>query len=181
MIYLEIFGYIGTALVLLSMMMTKLSMLRIFNICGSVISAAYSYLSDAMPVVLLNLGLIVINLIHLVMEGIKKKQFNVISKDVNDEVINAFLEKNCEDIKKRFPDLVLNIGNGSKIYMVYSGKEPVGIFVGGEENGDLRISFGYSAPGYKYGEVVMRFMTELKNNGGISEGSEILMPYKISI
>ncbi|MBE6583175.1 MAG: hypothetical protein E7648_07935 [Ruminococcaceae bacterium] len=74
MIWLEIFGYIGTALVLLSMMMTKLSLLRIFNICGSVISAIYAYLSGAMPVVLLNVGLIAINLTQLVIE--KKRKTN---------------------------------------------------------------------------------------------------------
>ncbi len=73
MIYLEIFGYIGTALVLLSMMMTKLSMLRIFNICGSIISAFYSYFSDAMPVVILNVGLIAINLTQLIIEKRRKK------------------------------------------------------------------------------------------------------------
>lgn len=74
MIWLEIFGYIGTALVLISMMMTKLSLLRIFNICGSVISAIYAYLSGAMPVVLLNVGLIAINLTQLVIE--KKRKTN---------------------------------------------------------------------------------------------------------
>ncbi|MBQ8255068.1 MAG: hypothetical protein IJY94_06165 [Clostridia bacterium] len=178
MIWLEIFGYIGTALVLISMMMTKLSMLRVFNICGSVISAAYSYLSDAMPVVLLNLGLIAINLTHLLMEKRRKKHFNVICKEANDEAIDAFLVKNGEDIKRRFPDFVLNIGDGSKIYMVYSGNEPVGIFIGREEDGDLRISFGYSVPGYKYSEVVLRFMTELGENGYASPESEILMPFK---
>ncbi len=73
MIYLEIFGYMGTALVLLSMMMTKLSLLRIFNICGSVISGIYSYLSGAMPVVLLNVGLIAINLTQLIIENSRKK------------------------------------------------------------------------------------------------------------
>ncbi len=73
MIYLEIFGYIGTALILLSMMMTKLSTLRILNISGSVISAIYSYLSGAMPVALLNVGLIVINLTQLIIEKKRKK------------------------------------------------------------------------------------------------------------
>lgn len=72
MIWLEIFGYIGTALVLLSMMMTKLSLLRIFNICGSVISAIYAYLSGTMPVVLLNVGLIAINMTQLVIERKRK-------------------------------------------------------------------------------------------------------------
>ncbi len=181
MIYLEIFGYIGTALVLLSMMMTKLSMLRIFNICGSVISATYSYLSDAMPVALLNLGLIAINLTQLVMEKKRKKQFRIIRVEKNDESLNGFLDKHSEDISRRFPDRSFNIGEESVIYMVYSVGEPIGVFAGVEENGNLRIGFGYAARGYKYGEVVLRFMTELKENGYTSPGSEILMPFRRSI
>ncbi len=181
MIWLEIFGYIGTALVLISMMMTKLSMLRIFNICGSVISAIYSYLCGAMPVVLLNVGLIIINVSQLVRELKRKKRFTVITLDENDTRLDDFLSLNKSDIEKRFPNHVLNIGENAKIYMVYSGKEAIGLFVGREEGESLYISFGYSAPGYRYREVVMRFLTELKENGYSNPGSEIFMPYKRSI
>lgn len=65
-IYLEIFGYIGTALVLLSMMMTSVVKLRWINMAGSLISMIYAALCGAMPVVFLNLGLIVINIVQLV-------------------------------------------------------------------------------------------------------------------
>ncbi|MBE6959574.1 MAG: hypothetical protein E7448_02490 [Ruminococcaceae bacterium] len=64
-IYLELFGYLGTALVLLSMMMTSVVKLRIINMTGSVISAIYAVLSNTWPVVLLNLGLIIINTVQL--------------------------------------------------------------------------------------------------------------------
>ena len=64
-IYLELFGYLGTALVLLSMMMTSVVKLRIINMSGSVISAIYAALSNTWPVVLLNLGLIIINSFQL--------------------------------------------------------------------------------------------------------------------
>jgi hypothetical protein len=181
MIWLEIFGYIGTALVLLSMMMTKLSLLRIFNVCGSVISAIYAYLSGTMPVVLLNLGLIIINGIQLIREERRKKQFSISHIGQSDAVLNRFLNTHSDDIERRFPEYSLNIGDGSEIYMVYSGNEPIGLFIGREEGGSLRISFGYSAPGYKYSEVVLRFMTELKENGYTSRGSEIIMPFKRSI
>ncbi len=178
MIYLEIFGYIGTALVLLSMMMTKLSLLRIFNVCGSVISAIYAYLSGAMPVVALNLGLILINGLQLIMESRRKRRFNVSHIEPNDGGLNAFLERYGDDISRRFPEYSLNIGDGSVIYMVYSGSEPIALFVGREEEGSLRISLGYTAPEYKYTEVVLRFMTELNKNGYTSLGTEILMPFK---
>lgn len=69
--FLELFGYLGTALVLFSMMMTSLKWLRIFNILGSVISMVYAILVGALPVVLLNLGMILINLFQL-LRGRKK-------------------------------------------------------------------------------------------------------------
>ena len=65
-IYLEIFGYIGTALIISSMMMKSINKLRILNISGSVISVIYSILSNTWPTVLLNGCLIAINVYHLI-------------------------------------------------------------------------------------------------------------------
>ena len=73
-IYLEIFGYIGTALVLLSMTMTTLKRLRIFNISGSVISMIYAIAMSTWPVALLNFGMILINTIQLCRQGRSKKE-----------------------------------------------------------------------------------------------------------
>ena len=64
-IYLEIFGYIGTALVIISMMMKSINRLRIFNISGSVISTIYSIIAGAWPIVVMNVSLIAINSYHL--------------------------------------------------------------------------------------------------------------------
>lgn len=65
-IFLEVFGYIGTALVLLSMMMTSVVKLRVVNMAGSLISMIYAAVCHTWPVVALNLGLIVINTVQLV-------------------------------------------------------------------------------------------------------------------
>lgn len=65
-VYLELFGYLGTALVLLSMMMTSLTKLRAFNIAGSVITAVYALLMGTFPVAFLNVGLIIINTVQLI-------------------------------------------------------------------------------------------------------------------
>lgn len=65
-VYLELFGYLGTALVLLSMMMTSLTKLRAFNIAGSVITTVYALLMGTFPVAFLNVGLIIINTVQLI-------------------------------------------------------------------------------------------------------------------
>lgn len=64
-IYLELFGYLGTALIFLSMMMTNMVKLRLVNMAGSAISVIYAILSNAWPVVVLNVGLILINTVQL--------------------------------------------------------------------------------------------------------------------
>lgn len=73
-IFLEIFGYIGTGLVIVSMMMTSVVKLRIINMCGGLISLIYAVLCNTWPVVLLNAVLICINLFHTVKYFVGKKK-----------------------------------------------------------------------------------------------------------
>ena len=73
-IYLEIFGYIGTALVIVSMMMKSINKLRIFNISGAIISMIYSAIISAWPVVVLNGCLIIINSYQLAVSLIKERK-----------------------------------------------------------------------------------------------------------
>ena len=65
-IYLEIFGYIGTALVIISMTMKSLNKLRMFNIAGSIISMVYCIMAGTWPTVIMNLSLIAINIYQLI-------------------------------------------------------------------------------------------------------------------
>ena len=72
-ILLEIFGYIGTALVIISMMMTNVIKLRIINMCGGVISLIYAVIYNMWPVVVLNACLICINFVQT-LRCIKEKK-----------------------------------------------------------------------------------------------------------
>lgn len=65
-IALEAFGYLGTALVIISMLMTDINKLRIINICGGVISLIYAICVNTMPVVVLNATLVTINTVQLI-------------------------------------------------------------------------------------------------------------------
>ena len=64
-IWLDVFGYIGMALVLVSMMMTSLKWLRILNMSGAVICAVYGILTNTWPTALLNIGLLLIQIVQL--------------------------------------------------------------------------------------------------------------------
>ena len=70
----EIIGYTGTALILLSMMMTSVARLRILNISGSVFSMIYGALCGAWPVFLLNICMIAVNVVQLIRLRKKKEE-----------------------------------------------------------------------------------------------------------
>ena len=64
-IWLDVFGYIGMVLVLVSMMMTSLKWLRILNMSGAIICAIYGVLTNTWPTALLNIGLLLIQIVQL--------------------------------------------------------------------------------------------------------------------
>ena len=72
-VYLELFGYLGMALVLLSMMMTSVKRLRIFNMSGAIICAIYGILTNTWPTAILNMGLLVIQAVQLYRMSVKEK------------------------------------------------------------------------------------------------------------
>lgn len=73
-ILLEVFGYIGSFLVVISMMMRSITRLRILNMCGSVISTTYSIIVGAWPIVAMNTAIFSINLYHIIAEKIREKK-----------------------------------------------------------------------------------------------------------
>ena len=71
---LELFGYLGTALVLLSFIMHDIKWLRAINMAGGLISLIYALLVNTMPVVVLNASLICINAYQLAVIIIKERK-----------------------------------------------------------------------------------------------------------
>ena len=80
-IFIEIIGYIGTAVVLASMLMTSMTRLRIINMCGSTLSAVYALITGALPVVVLNVALITINTVQLIKERRSRLAEETIGKE----------------------------------------------------------------------------------------------------
>ena len=73
-VFFEFFGYLGMALVLISMMMTSVKWLRIVNMSGALICAIYGIMTNTWPTALLNLGLLIIQIVQLYRLHLKENQ-----------------------------------------------------------------------------------------------------------
>lgn len=164
-IYLEIFGYIGTALVLLSMMMTSLVKLRWLNSAGSLISMIYAYCNNTWPVVLLNLGLLVINIVQLVRLYQVKVIFDHINLSPEDRSLHYFLSHYEKDIKMFFPEFIPEVTPDSIVYMVYRNADPVGVLIGSRQGKELTVTLDYATPQYRDCSVAGYLFRKLKEEG----------------
>lgn len=73
-IALELFGYLGTGVLLLSFTMTKIKLMRAVNMVGCVISIIYAACISNMPTLVLNASIFVINAVQLTRLLINEKR-----------------------------------------------------------------------------------------------------------
>ena len=69
----EIIGHIATVFVVVSLLMSNLVLLRIFNLTGSVWFVVYGIMLQSYPVIISNSLILIINIIKLYSENRKKK------------------------------------------------------------------------------------------------------------
>ncbi len=164
-VYLELFGYMGTALVLLSMMMTSVVKLRIFNLAGSVISVIYAFLTGTWPVVLLNFCLAIINVVQLVRLRKTDVQFTHVTANPADALLKHFLDTCGQDIDVYFPGYRFVSGDNKEVHMVYDGMEPVGVMIGIREGESFRAELDYVTRKYRDCSIANFLLPCLKQAG----------------
>ncbi|MBR0387465.1 MAG: YgjV family protein, partial [Clostridia bacterium] len=80
----EIIGYTGSALVVISMLMTSIIRLRVINLTGSLIFTVYALLIRSYPTAAMNVFLVGINVWHLIRLQKTSRHYDVIRTDPAD-------------------------------------------------------------------------------------------------
>lgn len=146
---IEMIGYFGSLLVVVSMLMTSVKRLRIVNMIGSIIFAGYAFLIASYPTAFMNICLVAINVYNLVQLEKRKKQYTVVECYKDESIVQMYLKSNLEDIRKFFPDFSLE-GGHLITFLVCSEGEPIGVMVGRLE-GENRflIELDYTKAAYR--------------------------------
>lgn len=165
---LELFGYLGSFLVLISMLMTSVVRLRVINLIGSAIFAAYAILIRSYPTALLNGCLVLINLYHL----LKLRKSSGSDSSYEFQPIGAgegfaawFLRKYGDDIKKYFPALDPEQAKNAEGFAVFYENQAAGILLGKRNQNDFEILLDYTSPAYRDCSVGEYLYNELPSCG----------------
>lgn len=163
---IEIFGYIGSTLVVVSMLMSSVVKLRIINTIGSTVSGTYAFIIGSFPLMLMNFCLVVINIYNLYRLLKTEQKYDLVDTKSDDTFVKYFLERYKEDIKIYFPAFTDDKIHNQKAYMICCDGNPAGILLGEEkEAGTLDIIIDYSTPAYRDCSVGKFLYSKLPSKG----------------
>lgn len=171
----ELIGYIGSALVLVSFMMSSVVKLRMVNMTGAIISMIYGLLIQAYPTVVMNGVIVVINLYQLIRIANHSDVYELLPVKKEDSLYTHFLDYYGKDILTFFPDFLSeNVEDTDMIYMVCCNAVPASILICRRlSEYSLEILLDYSIPQYRdysIGKYQFRQLTHMGYHKAVFHG-----------
>ena len=147
---LELFGYLGSFLVLVSMLMTSVVRLRVINLIGSAIFATYAILIRSYPTALLNGCLVGINLYHLFrLRQATGKTYEIQPLNAGEGFAAWFVQKYQEDIGRFFPSVHPEEANNAEGFAVFFEDQAAGILLGKRNGSNFEVLLDYTTPTFR--------------------------------
>ena len=130
----EIIGYVGSALVLVSFLMASVVKLRVVNAIGSGIFAAYALIIHSYPTMIMNICLVLINLYYLWKLRNRDPNYHMVRVSPTDLYLSAFLNSHQPDIAACFPGRSWDASALDHAYLICHGDETAGVLMGAEKS-----------------------------------------------
>jgi len=170
---LELFGYLASALIAVSLMMTSILRLRLINLVGAVMFSAYGVLIHAYPVAILNGLIVLVNGWHLLQMLRAKQFFQVLPLRPESVYLPYFLEFHGAEIRRILPDFKYQPSADQLTLFVLRDCAPVGVFIAERKpDGVLRVLLDFVIPGYrdlKLGRFLFSEQAEFFRQQGVKE------------
>lgn len=129
---LEIIGWIGSILIVVSLTQTRVLRFRWMNLAGSVIATAYNAIIGVWPFVAMNAAIVIINvywLVRLHREAHDAAVYKVLSTRDDDVFVREFVDVHAADIARYAPQFAATTEPERRraMFMVVRGDEAVGL------------------------------------------------------
>jgi hypothetical protein len=146
--WIEWYGYLASLVVFISLTMSSIIKLRIFNFVGCLIFAHYGMLVGALPITVANISIALINVYYLYQIYSSKEQFKLVDAEVASAYYLHFLNSNQTEITKQASVKELREVNCS-FYMLRDDNI-AGILAGfKEDDGTFTLLIDYVIPKYR--------------------------------
>ncbi len=164
-VLIELFGYLGSFLVLISFLMTSVFKLRVINTIGSVIFMTYALIIKSYPTAIMNFFLVLINLRFLWKMRRDGKEYTLIKVNGDDKYLHHLLDAYYNDIKLCFPGINFDLESANRFYIISHDEKPVGITLGRQKGSEMELMLDYSIPEYRDFSIGKFLISKLPNEG----------------
>ena len=148
----ELIGYLASALVVLSLLMTSVLRLRVIGLIGAVVFATYGVLIGAIPVVVTNGAIILVHgyhLMRLLRDRAADAYFEVMRWPTDGIYLPRFVAFHAEDIARSQPAFA-GMHDEHLAWVVLRDAEPVGLVLARHDgSGTAHIDLDYVTPPHR--------------------------------
>lgn len=154
---LDLFGYLASVVILISLTMSSIVRLRWINMIGGALFTVYGLMLHSMPTAFLNFGIVIIDIYYLVKLYRKKESFKIIEANRDSELLTYFYETNNKELEEYFGKNELH---GDKAFFMLRDNHTAGILVGEVIDGSLRVDVDFVTAEYRDFKLGKYFFNE---------------------
>lgn len=147
----EIIGWIGSAIVVVSMLQQRITRLRLINMIGCLVSVAYAVAIGAWPLAGLNMVLSVIQIFSLIKLWRTRHDtaiYQAVQVRPTDEIVRALIDRHATEIARYFPSF-RDPEHSDKAFLVLSGDTVVAIVLASQSGEVAQLDLDYAIPAYQ--------------------------------
>ena len=149
--FIMLFGTFSSVIIAISLTMKNIKLLRIVNLAGAILFAIYGYLIGAVPVVVVNAFIAVIDGYYYVSLVKNREEFDfILNSDVKKHYSELFIKHYQSDIQKFFPQFKVETLPELKSAYILRNMIPVLIMLYKDSEGeDIEIVLDYATPQFR--------------------------------
>jgi len=146
--WVEWFGYSASLVILISLTMSSIIKLRILNLIGCILFTVFAYFIQSWPTLVMNLGIVFINLYFLYGIYSTKEEFKLVSTSLDSEHLKHFITNNEFEIAKQAS--VIQLYQANRAFYMLRDNHVAGLLVGTlTEDGCFTIYVDYVLPKFQ--------------------------------
>lgn len=147
----QIIGYVGSALILVSVTRTSILKLRLFGLAGSTTFLIYSLLIGAYPIAVVNVVVIFVHLFFLRdLLANRNEYFTVLEVRPDSRYLAYFLEFYDSEIRRFQPEFAYEASDDERASFILRDLVPAGLFIGRPcDDHSMQVELDFVIPQYR--------------------------------
>lgn len=146
--WVEVVGYVASALIVLSLTMASVVRLRLLSMTGGLIFVVYGALLPSVPIILTNAAVAGVNIWFLRREFGPQRSVGAVPIEPDAPFLEDFLRAHADDIRRSWPGFDSLHEEDFVLLLIRDGL-PAGVLAGRRDGGVLRLTLDYVMAAYR--------------------------------